>query len=324
MQRRTLIGAGLAPLAGPLACSLATPAVAQAAYPTRPLELVVPFGAGGGTDVLARALAEAVRKHLGQTVTVVNKPGASGSIGMADVANAPPDGYKLIMLTVEATILPHIGIGKVSHEDFAPIARLNFDPSAITVRSDAPWNTVEEFLDAARKRSGEIKVGNAGPGSIWHVAAVALESRTGTRFNHIPFQGAGPAVLALAGGHVDALAVSPAEVTAQVQAGRLKVLAVAAEQRAKGFDKVPTFKERGIDLSLGAWRGLCAPKATPPTVLAALSTAVAKAVQEPAYRETLDKLNLGAAYTDAASFRVAMDRDSQAFKALASKLEIKS
>lgn len=321
MQRRTLIGSGLA---APLAWSLATPAGAQAAYPSRPIELLVAFGAGGGTDVLARALAEGLRKHLGQTITVINKPGASGSIGMAEVANAPADGHKLIMLTVEATILPHIGIGKVTHEDFAPIARLNFDPSAITVRSDAPWNTVEEFLDAARKRPGEIKVGNAGPGSIWHVAAVALEARTGTHFNHIPFQGAGPGVLALAGGHVDAVAVSPAEVTAQVQAGRLKILAVAAEQRAKGYDKVPTFKERGVDLSLGAWRGLCAPKATPPAVLAVLSAAVAKAVQEPAYRETLDKLNLGAAYADAATFRAAMDRDSLAFKALASKLDIKS
>lgn len=320
MKRRTLIGSGLA---APLAWSLALQARAQAAYPSKPIELVVSYGAGGGTDVLARALAEAARKHLGQTITVVNKPGASGSIGMAEVANAQPDGHKLIMLTVEATILPHIGIGKVSHEDFAPVARLNFDPAAISVRSDAPWNTVEEFLDAARKRPGEIKVGNSGPGSIWHVAAVALEARTGTHFNHIPFQGAGPAVLALAGGHVDAVAVSPAEVTAQVQAGRLKVLAVAADQRAKGYDKVPTFKERGVDLSLGAWRGLCAPKATPPAVLATLSAAVAKAVQDPAYKETLNKLNLGEAYADAAAFRAAMDRDSLSFKALASKLELK-
>lgn len=322
MKRRTLIGSSLGSL---LAGGITAPAWAQtAAYPSRPIELVVSFGAGGGTDVLARALADAARKHLGQTITVLNRPGASGSIGMADVAAATPDGYKLIMLTVEATILPHIGIGKVTHEDFTPIARLNFDPSAITVRADAPWNTVEEFLDTARKRPGEVRVGNAGPGSIWHVAAVALEARTGAHFNHIPFQGAGPAVLALAGGHVDAVAVSPAEVTAQVQAGRLKVLAVAAEQRAKGFEKVPTFKERGVDLSLGAWRGLAAPKGLPAPVAATLTAAVAKAVQEPAYRETLDKLNLGAAYADAATFRAAMDRDSLAFKALASKLEIKS
>lgn len=185
----------------PWALGLSTTARAQTNHPSRPIGLLVAFGAGGGTDVLARALAEAASKHLGQTITAIDKPGASGSIGMTEVAHAAPDGHEPSMLTLASTILPQIGIGKVSLEDFAPIARLNFDLPAITVRADAPWATVEEFLDAARKRPGELEVGNAGPGSIGHVAAVALESRTGTYLNQIPFQGAGPAVLALARGH---------------------------------------------------------------------------------------------------------------------------
>ena len=295
----------------------------QGAYPNRPIELVVSYGAGGGTDVLARALSEGLRPHLPQPVTVNNKPGASGSIGMTDVARSAPDGYKLIMLTVEATILSHIGIGKVNNQDFTPIARLNFDPSAITVRADAPWNTLEEFLDAARKKPGEVSVGNAGPGSIWHVAATALEAKTGIKVNHIGFQGAGPAVLALAGGHVDAVAVSPAEVSTQVQAGKLKVLGVMADQRVKGFEKVPTFKEKGIDLKLGAWRGLAGPKDMPPQVVQTLVAAVNKAVNEPVYKNALDKLNLGEAFGDAVTFKTMMDQDSQFFKALAAKIDLK-
>ncbi len=320
MKRRDILKlAGAVGAAGSSTLSWAQ----QGAYPNRPIELVVSFGAGGGTDVLARALSEGLRTHLPQPVTVNNKPGASGSIGMTDVARSAPDGYKLIMLTVEATILSHIGIGKVSNQDFTPIARLNFDPSAITVRADAPWNTLEEFMDAARKKPGEISVGNAGPGSIWHVAATALEAKTGIKVNHIGYQGAGPAVLALAGGHVDAVAVSPAEVSTQVQAGKLKILGVMADQRVKGFEKVPTFKEKGIDLKLGAWRGLAGPKDMPANVVQALTEAVNKAVNEPVYKNALEKLNLGPAFGDAATFKTMMDQDSLSFKALAAKIDLK-
>ena len=320
MQRRDILKwAGALGAAGsnPLAWAQ------QGAYPNRPIELVVSFGAGGGTDVLARSLAEGLRTHLPQAVAVNNKPGASGSIGMTDVAKANPDGYKLIMLTVEATILSHIGIGKVSNQDFTPIARLNFDPSAITVKADAPWNTLEEFLDATRKKPGEISVGNAGPGSIWHVAATALEAKAGIKVNHISFQGAGPAVLALAGGHVDSVAVSPAEVSTQVQAGKLKILGVMADQRVKGFEKVPTFKEKGIDLKLGAWRGLAGPKGMPANVVQTLTEAVRLAVNEPVYKDALERLNLGPAYGDAATFKAMMEQDSQFFKTLVAKIDLK-
>ena len=320
MQRRDILkwaGALSAASSNPLAWAQ------QGAYPNRPIELVVSFGAGGGTDVLARSLAEGLRTHLPQAVAVNNKPGASGSIGMTDVAKANPDGYKLIMLTVEATILSHIGIGKVSNQDFTPIARLNFDPSAITVKADAPWNTLEEFLEATRKKPGEISVGNAGPGSIWHVAATALEAKAGIKVNHISFQGASPAVLALAGGHVDSVAVSPAEVSTQVQAGKLKILGVMADQRVKGFEKVPTFKEKGIDLKLGAWRGLAGPKGMPANVVQTLTEAVRLAVNEPVYKDALERLNLGPAYGDAATFKAMMEQDSQFFKTLVAKIDLK-
>ena len=296
---------------------------AQSGYPNRPVELIVPAGAGGGTDVLARAFAEAAKKHLSQPFTVNNRPGASGMIGHGEMINAKPDGYKLAVVFAEIVIVPHLGLTKLSYEDFTPIAQLNADPAAITVRSDSPWKTLEEFLAASRAKPGELKMGNSGPGSIWHLAHAALEDKVGVKYNPIPFSGAAPAVLSLMGGHVDAVAVSPGEVAAHVQAGKLRTLAVMADKRLKGFDSVPTLKERGIDLSIGTWRGLAAPKGTPADVLAVLSDVARKSADEPVLKEALDRLSMGWAYADAETFRANMKRDNEVFKVLVPKLNIK-
>ena len=296
---------------------------AQSGYPNRPIELIVPAGAGGGTDVLARAFAEAAKKHLSQPFTVNNRPGASGMIGHGEMINAKPDGYKLAVIFAEIVIVPHLGLTKLSYEDFTPIAQLNADPAAITVRSDSPWKTLEEFLAASRAKPGELKMGNSGPGSIWHLAHAALEDKVGVKYNPIPFSGAAPAVLSLMGGHVDAVAVSPGEVAAHVQAGKLRTLAVMADKRLKGFDSVPTLKERGIDLSIGTWRGLAAPKGTPADVLLVLSDVARKSADEPVLKEALDRLSMGWAYADAETFRANMKRDNEVFKVLVPKLGIK-
>ena len=316
ISRRSLLGA---------AAAAALPGMlwAQGSYPNRPIELIVPAGAGGGTDVLARGFSEAAKKHLPQPITVNNRPGASGMIGHGEMINAKPDGYKLAIVFAEIVIVPHLGLTKLSYEDFVPIAQLNADPAAITVQADAPWKTVEEFLAASKQKPGELKMGNSGPGSIWHLAHAALEDKVGVKYNAIPFSGAAPAVVSLLGGHVDAVAVSPGEVAAHVQSGKLRTLAVMADKRLKGFDNVPTLKERGIDLSIGTWRGLAAPKGTPPEVLAVLSEATRKSAEEPALREVLDRLSMGFSYADAETFRANMKRDNEVFKNLVNKLGIK-
>ena len=202
---------------------------------------------------------------------------------------------------------PHMGLTKITYEDFTPIARLNSDPAAITVRADAPWNTVEDFLRP--RRSGDFSIGNGGNGSIWHLAAAALEDKVGVKFNHIPFGGAAPAALSLLGGHIEAITVSAAEVSTHVAAGKLKTLAVMSEQRVKGFENVPTLKERGIDLSIGTWRGLAVAKGTPPEVVAVLRSATAKIANEPGLRDALDKQNMGYAYADGDAFGAVMAKD---------------
>ena len=293
-------------------------------YPDRPIELVVPWSAGGGTDSLARAFAEASKKHVAKGMIVSNKPGATGSIGFSDVARATPDGYKVAMLTAEILIIPHMGIGKVTHEDFIPIARFNALASAITVKADAPWNTIEEFLAHAKKMPESVKVGNSGLGSIWHLAAAALGDKTAVQFNHIPFQGGNPAVLALLGGHVDAVSVSPAEVFAHTSTGKLKTLAVMADRRVKGFETVPTLKERKIDLSIGSWAGLGVPKNTPPEVVEYLKNIAQKSMAEPVLIEALDKMNLNASYADSTAFKNQMIRDTDTFKVLVEKLKLRN
>jgi tripartite-type tricarboxylate transporter receptor subunit TctC len=328
MKRNTFLR-GLAVLSATASLSLGYVATAVAQgnsssnFPNHAIELLVPYQPGGGTDGLARAFSEASRKHTSQSIVIVNRPGAGGAIGWTEVINARPDGYKLAVLTVELLTLPHLGLAKFNYDDFQPIAQLNADPAAITVKADAPWNTIEEFLAAAKKSPESVRVGNSGNGSIWHLAAAALEDKTGTKFGHIPFQGAAPAVLALLGGHIEAVAVSPAEVTTHVQSGKLKVLMVMADKRVKGFDKVPTAKERGIDLSIGTWRGLGAPKNTPPEVMAKLREITAKTAAEPLMHEVMDKQNLGYVYTDGAVFKETLAKDNEYFKALIAKLNIK-
>jgi len=181
-------------------------------YPTKSVTLISPTSAGGGTDLTARALATAAEKHLGQSIGVVNKPGASGSLGMTEGANAKADGYTVTMVIAELTMLEHLGISTLSYEQVKPVALVNLDPAALTVPADAPYNTLEEFVAYAKENPGKLNVGNAGSGSTWHLAAESLAKSADIELNHIPFEGASPAVTALVGGHIDAVTVSPAEV----------------------------------------------------------------------------------------------------------------
>jgi tripartite-type tricarboxylate transporter receptor subunit TctC len=313
------MASGLAAL-GMLSCAFA----AVADYPTRPIELVVPYTAGGGTDALARAFAEASRKHLPQTLIVVNKPGASGIVGWSDVINSKPDGYKIAVLSGELTTMVHLGLTKISYEDLIPIAQLNYDPAAITVRADAPWNTIEEFLADAKKRNGDMQVGNGGNGGIWHLAAAALEDTVGVKFNHVPFAGAAPSITSLLGGHIDATAASAAEVSTYVAAGKLKTLVVMSDKRIKGFENVPTLKERKIDLVVGNWRGLAVAKDTPPEIVKMLRAATAKIAKEPVLLDAMDRQRMGYLYADGEAFRVVMARDHAYYKELIARLNIKN
>ena len=305
-------------LASSAAASLGVGARAARAadYPSRPVELVVPASAGGGTDAVARAFAEAAKRHSPQPFVVLNRPGASGAIGMNEVLNARPDGYKVAVVIVELAILPFLNQIRFSADDFRMIAQLNADPAAIMVRTDAPWNKIEDFIAEAKKRPDEVMLGDSGVGSIWHLAAAPMAEKAGASFIHVPYPGAAPGLLALLGGHVDAMACSPGEAAAHVQGGKLKVLAVMADSRAPGFEDVPTLKERGIDLSIGTWRGLGLRKGTPEPVAETLADIARKVADEPSFREALARSNLGLVYAEARDFDAVIARDREVFRQL--------
>ncbi|MEO3992339.1 Bug family tripartite tricarboxylate transporter substrate binding protein [Pseudocitrobacter cyperus] len=302
---------------------LTTPPVTAAAYPTKQIDLIVPYAAGGGTDLVARAFADAAKPHLPVSIGVINKPGGGGAIGFSEIATARPNGYKVGLGTVELTTLPSLGMVSFKTDSFKPIARLNADPAAITVRADAPWNTIDEFLQWAKENPGKVRIGNSGTGAIWHLAAAALEDKASVKFSHVPYDGAAPAVTGLLGGHIEAVAVSPGEVINQVSAGKLKTLVVMADERVKSMPSVPTLKEKGIDLSIGTWRGLIVPKNTPQDVVDVLAAAAKATADEPAFQDALNKLNLNYAWLDSAAFQQQINEQQLYFAELLTRLGLK-
>jgi len=305
-----------------LAASFIAPTQA-ADWPTRPIEILVPSSPGGGTDMLARIFADVAKKYLAQPFVVSNKPGAGGGIAMTEVQRARPDGYKIAMLISELAIIPHLGMTQVTTRDFAPIAQLNGDPGLIAVRADAPWQTIDALLEQARSQPGTFVMGNSGTGTIWHLAATALEQRTGLTFNHVPFQGDSPSTLALLGGHVDAIVVSLPAIAPHVASGALRVLATMTEERlGPPYEQVPTFKEKGIDLVMGTWRGLGAPPETPLEALTVLRKVAAEVSADPAFHQALASASLMPAYRDAESFQTFMNDASASFEKLLANMDL--
>ncbi|MCJ0762077.1 tripartite tricarboxylate transporter substrate binding protein [Variovorax terrae] len=306
-----------------LALALGTTAAsASDPYPSKPIELTVAYPPGGGSDNTARALAEAVRPALVQPTLVMNKPGASGSIGWSYVATSPADGYRLVLMTPEMLVVPLMGIGKTTVDDFQPIARFTDDPSSITVRADAPWKTIEEFLAYAKANPQKVSVSNAGNGTIPHLAAAALADKAGVNLTHVPYQGSAPAIMGLLAGDVQATTVAYAELRQHVESGKLRTLAVMDEERVKGLD-APTFKEKGLDLQFSVWRGIGMPRNSPKEAVEKWRAAAKQAMSSPAFLGTLQKQNLTPAYADLPEFSGAISRQSAAFKTLMARLNLK-
>ena len=303
MKRRTVLVGIVAMVASVFA------APAMAAFPEKPVTVICPWAPGGGTDVLLRALSKEAEKFLGQPITVVNQTGGAGAIGHNAIRAARPDGYTVGMITFELNSLPPQGLVPFTWKNFDPMMRINSDPAALTVRKDAPYNTVRGFLDYAKAHPDEITIGNSAPGSVWHIAAGLVADKTGIKVKHVPFDGAAPAVTSLVGGHLTAVAVSVAEVRGQVQAGNLKILGVMSAERDKIFPDVPTFKEQGVDVEFYTWRGLGLPKGVPPAIKAKLTDAFKKAMDTPAFKELAAKASLNLAYQDSADFSKFLDQN---------------
>ncbi len=314
MKRRTMLASALVVAASIFA------APAFAAFPDKPVTVICPWTAGGGTDLLLRALSKEAEKFLGQTINVVNQTGGAGAIGHNAIRAARPDGYTVGMITFELNSLPPQGLVPFTWKDFDPLMRLNADPAALSVRADAPYSTVRGFMDYAKANPGEITIGNSAPGSVWHIAAGLAAEKTGVKVKHVPFDGAQPAVTALVGGHIKAVAVSVAEVRSQAQAGNIKILGVMSHERDKQFPNVPTFKEQGVDVQFFTWRGLALPKGVPAANKAKIVDAYKKAFDTQTFKDFAAKASLNLAYQDSAEFTKFLDQNYKDVEAVMKSL----
>ena len=302
----------LASAAGATAGLTLAPASAQAAFPSRPMTMIVPWGAGGGTDATARIVASILERDLGQPVNVVNRTGGSGVVGHTAIATAPPDGHTLGMITVEITMMHWQGLTDLTPKSYTPLALMNEDPPGVQVKSDSPYKSVKELSEAIKAApSGKFKASGTGQGGIWHLALVGWMQALGLKPDHVawvPSNGAAPAMQDLAAGGIDIVTCSVPEGRAMIDAGRAKSLAIMATARNPQFPNVPTLNEElGINYSVGAWRGIGAPKGLPPEVAAKLTAALKKAYDSKEFQDFMASRGFGTKWADAAGYASFMD-----------------
>ncbi len=278
-------------------------------WPTKQVDLVNPFGAGGAADVQARKLAEIISKDLGQPLVVRNVTGAGGAIAYNEVHRAKPDGYTLIWYSGAINTLAARRQISFGYQAFEPIAGIGYETIAIAVNKTAPWRDFKEFMAYIKQNLGKVTVGNSGMGSVTHMVPVAMASKIGAQVVHVPF-GTGLAVAALMGGKIDASSQHPAEILSQVKAGEVRVLAVSSERRINLWPNVPTMKESGVDLVFEQWRGFAAPKGTPKMVIDKMSPIVRKAVGSKEWTDFVASVGTTPQYLDPAAFaKFVADRD---------------
>lgn len=260
-------------------------------YPKGDITVIIPKSPGGGTDISTRGLLQYMKKQLPEANFVpTNKPDGGGVTGMVETAKAKADGYTLGTVTVELGMFPHQGKCSVTYEDFAPICAQIAAPAALIVPSDAPYNSLDEFVAYCKEHPGEVQMGNSGMGAIWHIATMAFEEEFGVQVKHIPYpNGTADIVAALSGGHIDGTLADPSGVKSQYEAGSIKILALMADDRSKLYPDVPTFKELGHDMTIRAWAAVVAPKDTPAEVLTKLRDAAKATCGDPEYQDYLMK-----------------------------------
>ena len=287
-----------------LGMALLAPAVTAATFPERDISVIVPWAAGGGTDALARTLAKNGKKYFGVNVTVVNKVGGAGGIGMGSVATAKPDGYTVGVITDYLSLYRLLGMSELSYRDFELIALLNRSPAAISVRADSPFKSLKDMMEYAKANPGVLTVAHAGPGQAWHLAVASLAMKYGIKFTYVPFDSAAPVRTALLGGHVSVATTGIDEVLQFYKTKQLRLLAVNSLSRQPVFPDVPTFAEAGypIENPIFAWRGLAVAKGTPPDILKALRDGFRKAAEDPDYVKLMDELALPRTYLEAEQF----------------------
>jgi len=294
-------------------------------YPSKPITMVNPFPPGGVADVVGRPLAGLMEKSLKQPVVMINRPGAGGAVGMASVAKGPSDGYTILMGLSSISIFPvadRVNGKPPAFElsDFAPIALVTADPTVLVVRTDGPYKTLKDFVDAAKANPGKINYSSSGVYGTLHVAMEIFANSAGIKLFHVPYQGGGPAVTALLGGQVEALASGPAAAIGQIRGGKMRALASWSTERLKLLPDIPTFKELGYDAEFYIWSGVFVAASTPAAIQTRLRAAVREAATSEEFKAAMEKVSTPVSYLDAPEFRKYWDRDAARLKVAVEKI----
>lgn len=304
----------LASLTG-VCLGLASLTAAQAQnYPTRPITIIVPWGAGGGTDATARIVGSLLEKELGQPVNVVNRTGGSGVVGHSAIASAAPDGYTLGLATVEIGMMHWQGLTKLTHASYTPIALMNADPAGIQVRADAPYKNVGDLLAAIKANPGKLKASGTGQGGIWHLAIAGLlrdQKIDASALPWVPSNGAAPGLQDLVAGGVDVAPVSLPEARSLIDAGKVRSIAIMNDKPSALYPNVPTLKSAiGSDWTMAAWRGVVAPKGLPAPIQAKLADAMKKIAASKEYNDFMSSRGFGVIYAPPEAFAAFMAKSN--------------
>ncbi len=279
---------------------------AGAAYPDRPLTLIVPWAAGGGTDATARIVATLLEKELGQPVNVVNRTGGSGVVGHSAIATAAPDGYTIGMITVEIVMMHWQKLTDLTYASYTPLGQFNVDPAGVQVASDSPYKDLKSLLAAIKAEPGKFKASGTGQGGIWHLALAGMLESVSLKSDAVPWvpsQGAAPAMQDLAAGGIQVVTCSVPEARAMIEAGKARSLAVMGDARNPQFPDVPTLKEAsGSEWTIGAWRGIAGPKGMPKEAVDKLVPALKKVYESKEYKDFMSGRGFGVMWREPQAF----------------------
>ncbi len=273
-------------------------------FPSRPINIVVPYSAGGGTDLQARALASVADQYFGQPVVVSTKPGGGGAVGTSYVSKSRPDGYTLLYAVPAVVVIkPFMTKTPYKFEDLEPVIRVNDSPRVLVAGKNSPWNSLEELIAYAKKNPGKIKYASSGPGTTTHIAIEGFAYAAGIKLTHVPFKGCAKAITGLLGGHVSLFGSIPSESFQYLKTGEMKALAVFTQKRLKEIPDVPTLIEKGIDFSDSSTRALFIPKNTPPEIKKALHDGFKTTLEDKSFKAIFRKLSEPVSYMDGNSFQ---------------------
>jgi tripartite-type tricarboxylate transporter receptor subunit TctC len=291
-----------------------TIAVARAQFPDRAVKMIVPWAAGGDTDNIFRPLAQLLQKQLVQPVVIANVGGASGTVGAREAKGSPADGYTIYAVHDYIHLVHYAGLTDITYRDFEPICRVSATSSVLTASPKTPWKNWQEFVDDAKKRPGQISVG-ATLGSTSHIFPASIEKAAGFKLKYVSYDGLAPRMNAILGGHVD-LTDSNLTQKGKVEAGQLKFLAIASEQRNPEMPEVPTLKELGLDIVYEVVRGLMVPKGTPEPIRAKLAEACKQATADPAFADAMKLQGTAVAHLEPKAYGAFLDKIDAENKAI--------